>query len=82
MAHQLHCSNIYPDTPHPVCFLSCIRSVCGALFRIRNTQGSTIPWPVTFSWSAYAGWSERASVSMNGANTWNSGGSSVSSIQK
>ncbi|MBT3191252.1 MAG: hypothetical protein HN341_01725 [Verrucomicrobia bacterium] len=47
----------------------------GALFRIRNTTGASINWTVYWYRTAYGGWSERASISINGANTWNSGGS-------
>ncbi len=46
----------------------------GALFRIENTTGSPIDWTVSFFATAYGGWGERASVSLNGSN-WDSGGS-------
>ncbi len=47
-----------------------------ALFRVENTTGSDINWVVDWYCTAYAGWNERASVSVNGADTWNSGGAS------
>ena len=42
--------------------------VCGALFRIRNTGKSTVRWTPTVTMTSYSGWSERASISMNGNN--------------
>jgi len=42
--------------------------VCGALFRIRNTGKSTVRWNPTVTMTSYSGWSERASISMNGNN--------------
>jgi len=47
-----------------------------ALFRIENTTANDINWNVNWYRTAYAGWGERASITVNGANTWNSGGSS------
>jgi len=57
-------------------------SVCGALFRIKNSKAATVAWAPTFSYTAYAGWGERASVSMNGGNYWTSSGQDVQSIPK
>jgi len=37
-------------------------SVCGALFRIKNPSEGNIRWSVDMSYTAYAGWGERASV--------------------
>jgi len=48
--------------------------MAGALFRIENTTGSAIVWTAQWFSTAYAGWGERASVTINGADTWNSGG--------
>ena len=47
----------------------------GALFRIENTTGSDIVWNVEWFSTAYGAWGERSSVTINGANTWNSGSS-------
>jgi hypothetical protein len=49
----------------------------GALFRIENTTGAAINWTVDWYTTAYGGWNEWASVSVNGVNTWNSGGASL-----
>ena len=46
----------------------------GALFRVKNTTGSTVTWTPYFFYSSYSGWGERASVSLNGGNNWESGG--------
>jgi len=40
------------------------------LFRVENTTGSDIVWNVSWYATAYYGWSERASVSLNGAHVW------------
>lgn len=45
------------------------------LFRIRNNTGGSITWKPYWYFSSYGGWSERASVSINGSNVWHSGGS-------
>ncbi|MCD4746135.1 MAG: hypothetical protein K8R58_07535 [Bacteroidales bacterium] len=44
-----------------------------ALFRIENTTGSAINWVVDWYCTAYSGWGERASITVNGADNWNSG---------
>jgi len=46
----------------------------GALFRIRNTNNGATNWRVNFYYTSYGGWSERASATMNGQGTWQSGG--------
>ena len=46
---------------------------CGALFRIRNVGTSTVAWRPATSVTSYSGWSDRASVSVDGANTWQNG---------
>jgi len=46
----------------------------GALFRIRNTTTNAIAWTIYWYRTAFGGWSERASIAVNGSNTWNSGG--------
>jgi hypothetical protein len=45
------------------------------LFRIENTTPGDIVWNVDVYQTAYAGWSERASVALNGVLVWESGGS-------
>ena len=45
------------------------------LFRIKNETPDDINWTVNYHYTSYSGWGERASASLNGADTWNSGGS-------
>jgi hypothetical protein len=47
----------------------------GALFRIKNTTNADVNWNVSWYRTSYSGWSERASIAVNGTNFWNSGGS-------
>lgn len=42
--------------------------------RIRNTKATAVTWTMYLYYSSYSGWSERAGVSVNRANTWESGG--------
>jgi hypothetical protein len=42
------------------------------VMRIRNTTPSGINWTPFWYWSAYGGWNEYASFTINGAGTWNS----------
>ena len=54
--------------------------VSGALFRIKNTTSSNKSWTLHWRYTSYSGWSEVASISLNGANVWNGNcGSSVCS---
>jgi len=46
----------------------------GVLFRIKNSQSNTITWRPRFYYTSYSGWGERASVTVNGQSTWESGG--------
>ena len=48
--------------------------VTAVLMRIRNSTSSPIQWQPFFYFTAYASWSERASVALNGMNVWNSTG--------
>jgi hypothetical protein len=66
--NALVCSDVYNM------FSSTDGAVCIALFRVKNTTGSAITWTPTFWYSAYSGWSEQASVAVNGANVWSNGG--------
>ncbi len=54
--------------------------VCTALFRVKNNTQSDITWTPHFYYTAYSGWSEAASIAVNGANTWNSGSTSNTSV--
>ncbi len=45
------------------------------LFRVRNSTAKNLTWKVYWYRTAYGGWGERASIAVNGANTWDSGGS-------
>jgi hypothetical protein len=44
-----------------------------ALMRIKNSTGNAIDFTPRFYFTAYQGWSERASVALNGQNIWNTG---------
>jgi len=55
-------------------------AVCAALFRIRNSVSAAVAWAPTFSYTAYSGWGERASLAMNGVNYWTSSGQDIQSI--
>ncbi|MHC4695326.1 MAG: hypothetical protein ACYTFA_01135 [Planctomycetota bacterium] len=46
--------------------------VAAALFRIKNTTASAINWPLQFRYTCYRTWGERASVTLNGENSWDS----------
>jgi hypothetical protein len=48
--------------------------VTAALFRIRNTSGAAINWSPSIRVTSYPAWSEVASVALNGASVWTSGG--------
>jgi subtilisin-like proprotein convertase family protein len=49
---------------------SCQSRFAGTLFRVKNTTSAAITWPVRFAYTAFPGWSERASVAVNGQNVW------------
>ena len=57
------------------CYSSTDGEVFTVLFRINNSTGSAINWTPSFYYSAYNPWSEMASITVNGANTWSSGAS-------
>ena len=44
------------------------------LFRVKNTTANAINWQPQFSFTSFAGWSERTSITMNGAGTWQNTG--------
>ncbi len=48
-----------------------------ALFRINNTTDTSISWPISFYYTAYANFNEIASLALNGSNIWDSGGQNV-----
>ncbi len=48
--------------------------VAVVLFRIRNDTDQQIVWNPRFYYTCYGGWSERASLALNGQDSWNSGG--------
>ncbi|MBL0137195.1 MAG: hypothetical protein IPP86_01535 [Bacteroidetes bacterium] len=50
------------------------------LFRISNSTGAAINWTPFFQYSAYTVWGEKASVTLNGANSWSSGASGSASV--
>jgi hypothetical protein len=54
--------------------------VAVALFRVKNTTANDITWTPHWYFTAYSGWSEMASVAMNGQNLWSSGGTSSTSL--
>jgi hypothetical protein len=45
-----------------------------ALFRVRNTTAAAITWTPVIRVTAYGSWGEWASVALNGASAWTSGG--------
>jgi subtilisin-like proprotein convertase family protein len=45
-----------------------------ALFRIKNSTQSDITWSPSFWYTSYGGWSESASLAVNGANIWSASG--------
>jgi hypothetical protein len=45
----------------------------GTLMRVRNSTGSAISWTVKYVYTSYSGWSNQASVALNGVNVWQSG---------
>lgn len=48
--------------------------VTAVLIRIHNSTASAIDWQPFFYFTAYANWSEQASVAVNGVHVWNSVG--------
>jgi hypothetical protein len=52
-----------------------------ALFRIKNSTENAITWNTHFYATAFPGWSERASIAVNGQDTWTSGGSTLTPAQ-
>ena len=45
-----------------------------AMFRISNPTSAAITWVPYFYYTCYGGWSNTASVTLNGANTWSTTG--------
>jgi len=54
----------------------------GALFRVRNSTSKAITWKVSWYRTAYGGWNDRASIAVNGQNSWESGGSNYGAHDK
>jgi hypothetical protein len=52
---------------------------CAVIFRVKNTTSSAITWTPYFYYCSYTGWSEAASLTLNGANNWTAGNNSTSS---
>jgi len=50
------CSDVY------LMYSSTNGGVCAALFRVKNSKTSNVNWTPIWSYTAFAGWSERASV--------------------
>ena len=48
--------------------------VTAVLIRIKNSTAAAIDWQPSFYFTAYSGWSERASVALNGYHIWHSMG--------
>jgi hypothetical protein len=44
--------------------------MCMVMFRIKNTKNSAVQFKTTWRYTAYAGWSEMASVALNKQNIW------------
>ncbi|MSP92293.1 MAG: hypothetical protein EXR79_10900 [Myxococcales bacterium] len=54
--------------------------VCAALFRVRNLTAGNLTWTAHFYYTAFDGWSEQASVAVNGSNIWTAGNTSNTSV--
>jgi hypothetical protein len=54
--------------------------IATALFRIKNTTNGDIVWKPYYYFTGYGGWSEYASVTLNGASTWSSGGTGSNNL--
>jgi hypothetical protein len=65
--------NVVADTWYP--YSSTNSKHTGVLMRVNNSTSAAITWTPCFYYTSYAGWSEYASASLNGASTWDSGGS-------
>ena len=68
------CSEVY------IMYSSTTALVCSALFRVTNTTANAITWTPFFYYSAYSGWGEQASIAVNGANVWSTGGQGKTSV--
>ncbi len=44
--------------------------IAAALFRVKNSTASAIPWTARFYYSSYGSWGESASVAVNGVNVF------------
>ncbi len=62
--------NVYADTWYNNS--STNGKMAAALFRVNNTTANDINWPITFFYTAYQSWGEQASVTLNGAGSWQS----------
>ena len=63
--------NICSDTY--IMYSSTTGLMCGVVFRIKNTKTSAIAWRPSWRTTAWSGWNEYSSVSLNGANNYYSG---------
>jgi subtilisin-like proprotein convertase family protein len=43
------------------------------LFRVKNNTDQAITWTPNFYYTSYSSWGERASITVNGSNTWSAG---------
>lgn len=59
-------------------FSSTNGKLAGALFRVRNTTGSAVNWTLYYHATGYVGWSEKASIALNGVDVWSTTGDSYS----
>ena len=63
-------ANIVSETDYT--YSSTNGQITAALFRIANTTDSPITWSPSFYYSSFPGFSEAASVALNGSNLWTS----------
>jgi subtilisin-like proprotein convertase family protein len=70
--NSLVCADIWPY------YSSDNGKMCGALFRVKNTTQGDIVWKPQFYYTSYSGWSEIASVAINGSNIWSSNNNAYS----
>jgi hypothetical protein len=72
--NALVCSEVYNM------YSSTDGKVCIALFRVKNSTANAITWTPHFNYTSYDGWSERASIALNGSNVWTAGNTSNASV--
>lgn len=65
---------VYAEVRHQ--YSSTDGRVVACLFRVKNTTSNPITWTLFLKYTANSAWSEMASLALNGAGLWTSGGGS------